>query len=598
MKIPLTVIEVQDANYDENFILSQSTPSWLESAGVWLTESVIRAPGTSSIRHGELERAHEQKEVDRVLGDDDWSKGSIFHKMRDERFAKSPTLSKEDWEASPYFREHLKYVPNMTALEASILAERKDAELARQDIISRTPDTMFNTVSRFGVDLMGQMIDPLNVAASFVPVVGQARYALMTQKVGKWPARFIAGAIEGTVGAAMVEPLIYASSAREQADYGALDSLMAVGFGGAFGIATHVGGGALGDVLSRGKRKALTDLAEETKDKYNARKQEVEKALGIDDVSTPAKDTMMKSAVAQLASDEPVRVDGIIEADRIARSVDREPNPVHVDKAESEKYNLFDEDGLEITDARLRAETIWETDAIQFFKNIASPEKMDEVFEQLKPMFEEAGFTVREITTLKHAFKKEKMSAVLIKDFYNLLQKRNIKPKGYDFNIEGMTNKEIKAKFEKEGKELVQILKASLTNEYSTKMSDDIYIKQVEKVDKFDARAELEFVRTKEEGVAAQKALFEREKKRLTRKEQERLIQEKNTLKKDFSDEAIGLPSVETMKKQLDNMAKRGILTVDEYEGFVNRINKEAIDMRAYTDMVTTATTCLMQTKF
>jgi len=135
-----------------------------------------------------------------------------------------------------------------------ILIERKREETKRKFILDNAPASTVPVQLLAG--FAASALDPINVASAFVPVVGEARYASMLARAGQSVAaraavRAQVGAIEGAVGAAMVEPLILYASARDQADYDLTNSLLNVAFGSALGGGLHSAGGLLGD-LRRG----------------------------------------------------------------------------------------------------------------------------------------------------------------------------------------------------------------------------------------------------------------------------------------------------------------------------------------------------------
>lgn len=135
-----------------------------------------------------------------------------------------------------------------------ILIERKREETKRKFILDNAPASTVPVQLLAG--FAASALDPINVASAFVPVVGEARYASMLARAGQSVAaraavRAQVGAIEGAVGAAMVEPLILYASARDQADYDLTNSLLNVAFGSALGGGLHSAGGLIGD-LRRG----------------------------------------------------------------------------------------------------------------------------------------------------------------------------------------------------------------------------------------------------------------------------------------------------------------------------------------------------------
>lgn len=132
-----------------------------------------------------------------------------------------------------------------------ILIERKREETKRKFILDNAPASTVPVQLLAG--FAASVLDPINVASAFVPIVGEARYASLLAKAGKSAmaraaVRAKVGAVEGAVGAALVEPLVLYASAQDQADYGAVDSLLNVAFGSVLGGGLHSAGGYISDV--------------------------------------------------------------------------------------------------------------------------------------------------------------------------------------------------------------------------------------------------------------------------------------------------------------------------------------------------------------
>lgn len=113
--------------------------------------------------------------------------------------------------------------------------------------------------------VIGSVIDPSNVALSFVPVVGEARYAQLLERVGsgvvsRLGVRAGVGAAEGAVGAALVEPAIYAGQQQWRNDYDAYDSMLNIAGGAAFGALLHGGAGLVKDAFGRPVQADVPEL--------------------------------------------------------------------------------------------------------------------------------------------------------------------------------------------------------------------------------------------------------------------------------------------------------------------------------------------------
>jgi len=134
-----------------------------------------------------------------------------------------------------------------------IIVSRKKAEIERQSIIQRGPQGFLPATAKLATSLVTSIADPINLAMMFIPIVGEARFAAMVARAGLTGARFGKGAMEGLVGIAAVEPLVYTAATREQSDYDLVDSLIAVTFGGVLGGGLHVGVGKLKDFNTRRK---------------------------------------------------------------------------------------------------------------------------------------------------------------------------------------------------------------------------------------------------------------------------------------------------------------------------------------------------------
>lgn len=143
------------------------------------------------------------------------------------------------------------------------LVERKKLENERAEVISRGPKSKLARSFFFLESLGTSFLDQINVAASFVPIVRETRFANMVAKSGKNVARMKKGFVEGFVGNTAVEPLVYGVAKSEQANYDVYDSFANIAVGGFIGSAAHVGFGRIGDFIAekRGKPNIYQKLA-------------------------------------------------------------------------------------------------------------------------------------------------------------------------------------------------------------------------------------------------------------------------------------------------------------------------------------------------
>ena len=156
-------------------------------------------------------------------------------------------ISKENWKESEYYRDGIQ-VDDSGIKEglAQLLAERVDRRRDFQITLQRSKGGFGLGAAQFGVAIAGSFLDPLNIASAFIPAVGPARAAAMAAKFGKSGSRAMKGAIDGAVGAAVLEPLIIGAAAAEQDEsYTLLDSFLNVAVGSALGGGLHVGFGKI-----------------------------------------------------------------------------------------------------------------------------------------------------------------------------------------------------------------------------------------------------------------------------------------------------------------------------------------------------------------
>ena len=228
-----------------------------------------------------------------------------------------------------------------------IMVREKNEERARQNIMMRGPRGSWNPLSggfyvgaaKFATGLATSMVDPINVAASFIPVFGQTNFARLVARQGFTKARAVRGAVEGAVGATLVEPIVYGVAQSLQADYDMYDSFLNVTFGTVLGSGLHVGAGKLKDINTRrkfnekiaeGKRilgdDTETDININLYREYYPENSQIMKDLEATDPNT--RKMLLQKAIGDVMLDNPVDVTPIANADPILRnSTDSSPNP-------------------------------------------------------------------------------------------------------------------------------------------------------------------------------------------------------------------------------------------------------------------------------
>ena len=215
-----------------------------------------------------------------------------------------------------------------------ILVNRKILEKERQSIIARGPEGSFNPFNsgfytggaKLGTSLAVSILDPINIASAFIPVVGEARFASLVARQGLTKARGIRGVVEGAVGAAVVEPIVLTAATAEQADYGLMDSFLNVTFGSIIGGGLHIGAGALKDFRTRRAFEDRVDAARNAAGitdgedpavnlyrEYYPETSRVMKELAETDPAT--RRLLLTRALSDLIEDNPVNVKPIADLD-------------------------------------------------------------------------------------------------------------------------------------------------------------------------------------------------------------------------------------------------------------------------------------------
>lgn len=162
---------------------------------------------------------------------------------------------------------HMPDQPTIKTAALDIMLDRARARRERQATIERGPGGIVPGALNVGTSLLVSAIDPLNVAAAFIPVVGEARYAKLMADAGasviaRAAVRAGVGAASGAVGMAAIEPIEYAARNQEGQDYTFVDALRSVMYGALLGGSLHTAGGGIADVLRARKGNALYPFGE------------------------------------------------------------------------------------------------------------------------------------------------------------------------------------------------------------------------------------------------------------------------------------------------------------------------------------------------
>jgi hypothetical protein len=180
-----------------------------------------------------------------------------------------PTIDTEAVNAEFGIPGHLKFDKPTPRSVAQDLYEHKRDQILRQDIIDRREGGVFTGgATRFGANILAGAIDPLNLAVGFIPVLGEARIAMLLEQAGSAAARAGIraglGGAQGAVGMAALQPLEFALSRGEREDYTMADALRSIAVGAALGGGLHAGIGAAIDRVTGKYRNPISQLLEDS----------------------------------------------------------------------------------------------------------------------------------------------------------------------------------------------------------------------------------------------------------------------------------------------------------------------------------------------
>ena len=178
---------------------------------------------------------------------------------------------------------------------ASSIYEHQQDENRIADAKARRPAGFWNGAATMGTQFVADALDPLNIAAMFVPVVGEGAFvaegAGLAARIG---GRAVAGAINATAGQVPLVGLRYGQSKLENDDYSAWNAMSDLAIGAAMGAVFHNVTGGVSDYLAGRMARSPVQTA-----------LEADPAL---------RTSALNTAISQAASDNPVEVRPVFDA--------------------------------------------------------------------------------------------------------------------------------------------------------------------------------------------------------------------------------------------------------------------------------------------
>lgn len=175
----------------------------------------------------------------------------------------------------------------MSDFAAQKVAQLQEEDKQRNATIERASQDWFTQGLGFGAETVATLLDPINVGAAFIPIVGEAKALSLMQRFGPTVGRLMVGATEGAVGNAILEPFNYSFANSLHYDYDAYDSFLNIAAGGIVGAGLHAGIGKISDKLG------ISEWSKHLK----------EKIIDIEDHQN-----MIKTGVGQIVQDQNLNV--------------------------------------------------------------------------------------------------------------------------------------------------------------------------------------------------------------------------------------------------------------------------------------------------
>jgi len=268
-------IGLQPRMQREDFSLDELDAGLSDVLATSATSAVTEGPTTlRALGIGELEAAKSSQfnRPDFVKALESLEGGADLGDVADTLRGSIPSVPRADAEAR-IKDAGLSHVLKLPAGESirepalAIMLDRARTRVEREATLARGPHGVVPTALSVGTSFLVGALDPLNVAAAFVPVVGELRYAKLLESAGTSAMRRIGvragvGALEGGVGMAALQPIDWFAHSQEGQDFTMAEALRNVAFGAGLGAGLRSGGGAIADVFRGRARKPLYPFAE------------------------------------------------------------------------------------------------------------------------------------------------------------------------------------------------------------------------------------------------------------------------------------------------------------------------------------------------
>ncbi len=195
---------------------------------------------------------------------------------------------------------------------AKMMIERKYQSNKRAEYLENGPSGIAGLGASLTGNIAASFLDPIGMAANFIPFIPAARTASILAKTGgsmaaRIGARAAIGAAEGIAGAAVLEPILAGTASDVGENYTLADSAMNLAIGGLFGGVIHTGLNLRSDIHEHFKANKL--------DAPNL-KTDVEK------LSTLERDEVFTASTSQVLNDSKINAEPILNIQKATKSIE------------------------------------------------------------------------------------------------------------------------------------------------------------------------------------------------------------------------------------------------------------------------------------
>jgi hypothetical protein len=243
-------------------------------------------------------------------------------------------LNEDQFKASQYFREGVKWDMGMTEDRAAALAEAYDAKKVREYFASKRPFTAFVG------NLAGQAIDPIN----YIPIAGYAVKAANVARFGRIGGGLVTGALDAAANTALASAATFDARKSMGDDITWQSTVTDIAMAGLIGSAFGTVGGVVDarrSVKLDGARKAAEARLSTLKNVQEARvalNGAIDGLARGDDVALPANGAEAVLNVAENHASKIDRVTGVVRS----RSVPADLAPVEAYHGTLSDFQKFD----------------------------------------------------------------------------------------------------------------------------------------------------------------------------------------------------------------------------------------------------------------